>query len=171
MEDGCVDVLLSVFGVVFAPDPAAAAAEMARVTSAQARIVISAWLPEGPIRQVVQMARETEMAALDAAPVASPFAWHDAGALSELLAPHGFSVDIEPQSHVFTAASIDDYLQAELVDHPLWVASRAMLEARGEGHVQTEIVDRAREILTTGNESPGGFAVTSPYVVATAQRS
>ncbi len=80
------------------------------------------------------MARETEMAALDAHPAASPFAWHDADALAGLLEPRGFSVDVEPQSHVFTAASIDDYLQAELVDHPLWVASRAMLEARGKGH-------------------------------------
>ena len=171
MANGSVDVLLSVFGVVFAADPVAAAAEMARVTSAQARIVMSAWLPEGAIRQVVRMARETEMAALGAPSMPSAFAWHDAGALSGLLGPHGFGVDIEPHSHVFTAASINDYLQHELVDHPLWVASRARLEARGKGHVQAEIVDRAREILTAGNENPNGFAVTSSYVVATAHRS
>ena len=171
MESGAVDVLLSVFGVVFAPDPVAAAAEMARVTSGRSRIVISAWLPEGAIRQVVRMARETEMAALDTPSMPSAFAWHDGGALSGLLSPHGFSVDIEPHPHVFTAASIDDYLQDELVDHPLWVASRAMLGARRKGHVHTEIVERAREMLTAANEDPAGFAVTSSYVVATAHRS
>ncbi len=171
VESGSIDVLLSAFAVVFAPDPVAAAAEMARVTAPQGRIVLSAWLPTGPVRQVVRMARETEMAALDAPSMPSPFAWHDRDALSGLLAPHGFSVDIDPHSHVFTAASIDDYLQDELIDHPLWVASRAMLEARGKSHVQAEIVDRAREILVAGNESPDGFAITSPYVVATAQRT
>jgi len=87
------------------------------------------------------------------------------------MAPRGFRVDIEPHSHVFTAASIDDFLQAELIDHPLSTASRAMLEARGKTDVQAEIVDRAREILTAANEKPDGFAITRSYVVATAQRS
>ncbi|MDQ3647036.1 MAG: methyltransferase domain-containing protein [Actinomycetota bacterium] len=132
VESESVDVLLSVFGVVFAPDPVAAAAEMARVSTPQGRIVLSAWLPEGAVREVVRMAREMEMAALDAPSGPLPFAWHDQEALSGLLGRHGFSVDIESHSLVFTAASIDDYLQGELVDHPLWVASRAMLEARGK---------------------------------------
>jgi len=171
MESGSVDVLLSVFGVIFAPDPVAAAAEMARVTAPHGRIVLSAWLPGGAVSQVVRMARETTMAALDAPPMRPPFAWHDRDALSDLMAPHGFSVDTEPHSHVFTAASIDDYLRAELIDHPLGTASRAMLEARGRADVQDEIVDRAREILTAANEKPDGFAVTSSYVVAAARRS
>ncbi|MDQ3768585.1 MAG: class I SAM-dependent methyltransferase [Actinomycetota bacterium] len=171
MKSGSVDVLLSVFGVVFAPDPVAAAAEMARVTAQHGRIVLSAWLPAGPVRQVVRMARETLMAAVDA-PAAPPgFAWHDRDTLSGLFAPHGFSVDTESHSHVFTAASVDDYLRDEFIEHPLSTASREMLDAQGKIGVQGEIVDRAREILTAANEKPDGFAVTSSYVVATAQRS
>jgi SAM-dependent methyltransferase len=171
MGSGSVDVLLSVFGVIFAPDPVAAAAEMARVTAPNGRIVLSAWLPAGAVTQVVRMARETTMAALDAPSTRPSFAWQDHDALSGLLAPHGFSVDIEQHAHVVTAPSIDDYLRTELVDHPLSTASRAMLEARGKSGVQDEIVDRAREILTAANEKPDGFAVTSSYVVACAQRS
>jgi SAM-dependent methyltransferase len=171
MESGSVDVVLSVFGVIFAPDPVAAAAEMARVTAPHGRIVLSAWLPAGPVSQVVCMARETAMAALDAPPMPPPFAWHDHDALSGLLAPHGFTVEIEPHAHVFTAASIDDYLRAELIEHPRSTAARAMLEARGKTDVQDEIVDRARAILTAANEKPDGFAVTNSYVVAAAQRS
>jgi hypothetical protein len=87
------------------------------------------------------------------------------------MAPHGFSVDIEQHAHVFTAASIDDYIQGELIDHPRSTAARAMLAARGKTEVQDEIVDRAREILTAANEEPRGFAVTNSYVVAAAQRS
>ncbi len=171
VESGSVDVLLSVFGVIFAPDPITAAAEMARVAAPHGRIVLSAWLPTGAVSQVVRMARETAMAALDAPPTGPSFAWHERDALSGLMAPHGFSVDTEPRSHVFTAASIDDFLREELIDHPLGTASRAMLEARGKTDVQDEIIDRARELLTAANEKPDGFAVTRPYVVAVARRS
>jgi len=170
LPSGSVDVLLSVFGVIFAPDPVAAAAEMSRVTAPDGRIVISAWVPGGAIGEVVRMARETAMAALEAPPAPPPFAWHDHDAVSGLLAPHGFSVDVEPHAIVFSAASVDDYLDTEFIDHPLSVASRAMLEARGRRDVQDEIVGRAREILTTANETLDGFAATSSYVVVAAQR-
>jgi SAM-dependent methyltransferase len=171
MEAGSVDVVLSVFGVIFAPDALAAAGEMARVSTRHGRIVLSAWRPEGPISRMARMARETSMAALGAPPIAPPFAWHDQGALRELLAPHGFGVEIEEHRHVFAAASIEDFLQGEFFDHPLSVASRAVLAAAGKTDVQAEIADRAREIMADANENPQGFAVTSSYVVAVAQRS
>ena len=60
------------------------------------------------------------------------------------------------------AASIDDFLRAEFIDHPLGVASRAMLEARGRTDVQAEIIVRAREMLAAANEEADGFAVTRP---------
>jgi ubiquinone/menaquinone biosynthesis C-methylase UbiE len=47
LEDASAEVLLSVFGVIFAPDAAAAAAEMARVAAPGGRIVLSAWIPGG----------------------------------------------------------------------------------------------------------------------------
>jgi len=157
--------------VIFAPDPIAAAAEMARVTAPHGRIVLSAWLPGGAVGEVVRMARETAMAALDAPPAPAPFAWHDQDTLAGLLAPHGFSVGMERHDHVFTATSIEDFLQAELIDHPLSSASRAMLEARGKTDVQAAIVARAREILTAANDTTEGFAATSSYVVASAHRA
>ena len=46
------DVVLSVFGVIFAPDPVAAAAEMARVTAPGGRILLTAWIPEGAINEI-----------------------------------------------------------------------------------------------------------------------
>ena len=117
------------------------------------------------------MSGETAMAALDAPPPPVRFAWPDRDTLAGLLAPHGFSVQTERHAHVFTAPSLEDFLQAELVDHPLSTASRALLEARGKADVGATIVDRAREILTAANEATDGFAVTSAYVVASAVQS
>ena len=168
--DGTIDVVVSVFGVIFAPDAAAAAEELARVVTPHGRIVLSAWLPGGAVGEVVRMARQTAMAALGAPPGPPPFAWHDQETLSGLLGPHGFEVSIERHDHTFTASSVDAYLEVQMVDHPLTSASRAMLEAQGKADVHAGILDRAREMLTEANESREGFAVTSSYVVASARR-
>jgi hypothetical protein len=157
--------------VIFASDPLAAAAEMARVTAAHGRIVLSAWVPGGAVGEVVRMARETTMAALDAPPGPAPFPWHDRDALSKLMAPHGFDVHIERRPHVFTAPSVEDFIESELIDHPLSRASQAMLETRGRTDVHDAIIDRARELLLDANETTDGFAVTSSYIVAGGQRS
>ena len=170
VETGTVDVAVSVFGVIFAPDAVAAAAELARVVTPHGRVVLTAWLPGGAVGEVVRMSRQTAMAALDAPPGPPPFAWHDQAKLSGLLAPHGFDVTVEQHDHTFTAPSLDEFLEVQMVDHPLSSASRAMLEAQGKADVQAGIVDRAREILTEANETGDGFAVTSSYVVATARR-
>ena len=48
-EDGAFDAVTSVFGVMFAPDQAKAAAELARVTKPGGRIGLSCWMPEGMV--------------------------------------------------------------------------------------------------------------------------
>ena len=67
----------------------------------------------------------------------------------------------------FTAASPSEFLDAELRNHPLWVAARELLERRGELEATR---DRALKILETRNEDPNAFRVTSDYIVATARR-
>jgi hypothetical protein len=142
---------------------------MARVTAPGGRLVLTAWVPGGAVSEVVRMSRTTAMAALDAPEPPPPFAWHDRDTLAGLLAPHGFGVELETHTHVFTAPSIGRFLQTELVDHPLSAASRAMLEAKGKTDVRDAIVERAREILTDANETTDGLALTSSYVVAVAR--
>jgi SAM-dependent methyltransferase len=166
--DGEADVVLSVFGVIFAPNAVAAAAEMARVTAPAGRIVLSAWVPDGAIHDAAQLAQETVRRAVGAPAGPPPFAWHDRDALAGLLGPHGFEVAVEVERFVFTAKSARDYLDAESANHPLAVAGRAVLEARGEAEA---LRDRMLSIYQAANEDPDGFRVTSRYVVATARRA
>jgi SAM-dependent methyltransferase len=166
LSDGDADVALSVFGVIFAPDPAAAAAELARVTAPDGRIVLSAWIPGGPISESARVAGDAVRRALGM-PGSVPFAWHDRGTLAGLLGPHGFEVEVYEHRHVFSAESPRTYVKAEFEAHPLWVAGRAILEPRGE---LDAVRDRVLEILVTGNEDPDGFRVTGRYVVAVARR-
>lgn len=52
VEDASFDVVSSSFGMIFAPDHAAAASELARVTRAGGRVGFSAWTPEGSIGEM-----------------------------------------------------------------------------------------------------------------------
>ncbi len=61
---GARTAILSVFGVIFAPDPEAAAAELARAAAPDGRIVLAAWIPGGAISQVTRIWREAVMRAL-----------------------------------------------------------------------------------------------------------
>jgi SAM-dependent methyltransferase len=162
------DILLSVFGIIFAPDPTAAAAELARVSASEARIVLSAWIPDGAISKTAAAAREAVTAALGVPAGPPPFPWHDRDALAGLLAPHGFEVEHEEHRLAFTASSAEAYMEAEFREHPLSIAGRVVLEPRGESDA---LRARMLTILEAGNEDPAAFRVTSRYVVATARRA
>jgi SAM-dependent methyltransferase len=168
LEDGAADVVLSVFGVIFAPDASAAADEMARVTTPAGRIVLSAWMPEGAIHDAVDVAQQAVRRAVGAPAGPPPFAWHDRAALGDLFAPHGFEVSVEEHSLAFIAKSARDYLDTELANHPLAVAGRAVLEPLGEAD---KLRARMLSIYEAANEDPDGFRVTSRYIVATARRA
>jgi SAM-dependent methyltransferase len=166
LEDGEADVVLSVFGVIFASDPRAAAAEMVRVSAPGGRIVLSAWLPTGATHRAVSAAAEAVRAALGAPAAPPPFAWHERTALATLFAPYDLEVTVEEASLAFTASSPRAYLE-EQGEHPLAKAGQAVLGPRGEGDALRE---RMLAIYEAANEDPDAFRVTSRYVVATARR-
>jgi len=49
VDDASADVVLSVFGVIFATDPTLALGEFARILRPDGRALVSAWVPAGPI--------------------------------------------------------------------------------------------------------------------------
>jgi hypothetical protein len=110
------------------------------------------------------MSREAVAAALGAPPSAAPFPWHERDELAELFSPHGFDVATEEHRISFGARSAREFVEAEAANHPLAVASRAVLEPRGETSALNE---RIVAMYEEANEDPDGFRVTSRYVVAT----
>jgi SAM-dependent methyltransferase len=167
LEDDSADVVLSVFGVIFAQDPQAAAAEIDRVSAPSARVRLAAWIPEGPISQAVRLARQTVVEILDQPPASPPFPWHERDALSGLFEPHGFSVSIAQHSLAFGAPSVDEFMQIEGENHPLAIAARPILEGAGRAE---EVREGMRRIYADANEDPEAFRLTSGYVVADMDR-
>jgi SAM-dependent methyltransferase len=158
------DVLLSVFAVIFAPDPSAAAAEMARVLAPGGRVLLSAWPPDGALQEVNGTLAGTVRAALGAPPAPPPFGWHDGDALAALFAPHGLRVELAERAVEFTAPSVEAYLDEQASTHPMAVSGFAVLARHGRAE---ELRGRVRDILEAANEAPGAFRLTCPYVVAT----
>jgi SAM-dependent methyltransferase len=167
LEDDGADVALSVFGVTFAPDPEAAAAEIDRVTAPKGRLLLTAWIPEGAVSQAVRLARQTLAEILDQPPPSPPFPWHEREALSGLFEPYGFSVSITEHSLPFGAPSVDEFMRIEGENHPLAISARPVLESAGRAE---EVREGMRRIYEEANEDPGGFRITSHYVVAELRR-
>jgi SAM-dependent methyltransferase len=167
LDDDSVDVVLSVFGVIFATDPQAAAAEIDRVSAPKARALLTAWIPAGPISDAVRLSRQAMAEILDQPPAAPPFPWHERVALSELFEPRGFSMSITEHSLAFGAPSVDEFMRIEGENHPLAISARPVLEGAGRAE---EVRDGMRRIYEEANEDPSRFRLTSRYVVAEMER-
>lgn len=165
--DCAVDVILSVFALIFVPDPSAAAAEMSRVLAPGGRIVLSAWIPAGAMFEMTSAAAVAVGQAVGAPQGPAPFAWEQRDALLELLGPHGFSVEVTHHALAFTASSAREFLDDQAQHHPMAVAGLGVLEQLGQAQA---LRARLLAILQDGNEDAGKFRVTSRYVVATARR-
>jgi SAM-dependent methyltransferase len=165
--DSAMDVILSVFALIFVPDPGAAAAEMSRVLAPGGRIVLSAWIPAGAMFEMTSTAADAVRQAMGAPPGPAPFAWEQHDALLNLLGPHDFSVEVKHHALAFTASSALEFLDDQLQNHPLAVAGLSVLEQLGQADA---LRARLLAILENGNEDAGAFRVTSRYVVATARR-
>jgi SAM-dependent methyltransferase len=155
------DIILSVFGVIFAPDAKAAAAEMTRVTKSDGRFLVTAWIPEGPVSSGVRMIRET-MAEITGQQGDPPFPWHDEPALIDLFEPFGRRPRVSERTIEFTAESPTHWVEREGRDHPMSAAARPLLEQSGRGE---ELQRRLIEHYESLNEEPDAFRVTSRYVV------
>jgi SAM-dependent methyltransferase len=167
LEDDGADIVLSVFGVIFAPDPAAAAAEIDRVTTPDGRALLVAWIPGGPISDAVRLNRETVAEIQGQPPPSPPFAWHDPETLSGLFKPRGFSVSLSEHGIPFHAPSVDEFMRIEGENHPLAIEARPVLEKAGRAD---EVREGMRRIYEQGNEDPDGFRLTSRYAVAELRR-
>lgn len=82
--DHAFDVVLSSCGLMFAPDHAQVAREVARVTKSGGRIAIQAWSPDSGVARMFQV---TARHVPPPVGVASPFEWGTEAAVTALLGP------------------------------------------------------------------------------------
>jgi SAM-dependent methyltransferase len=81
VADDSFDVVTSTCGVMFAPDHAASARELARVTRRGGRIALASWTPAGGVADLFRLMAPFQ----PAPPPGSPFDWGDEARVRELL--------------------------------------------------------------------------------------
>ena len=155
------DLVLSVFGVIFAGDPRIALAEMLRVLSPAGRAFITVWEPGGAATLLGAICGRAVGTALGAAP--PRFDWSDHAALTQLAAGLGATVRFHHGGQIVsTARSPEQFLDTQEHDHPLMIGARRILQRAGTWDAVRE------ELLRAGrdrNEDPRAFRMTSRYLV------
>jgi SAM-dependent methyltransferase len=148
VPDGWANVVLSVFGVMYAVDHDEAARELARCVSSDGRIVLASWAPGGFMPSLGQALSEF----LPPPPPGSrpPSRWGDPAGLAGLFAPYGLDVQQHTSESLMTTFDSDqqatDFLvrtagnviaeRERLVAEGRWIDLNAavarLVEARGE---------------------------------------
>lgn len=159
-DDGTFDVVLSVFGVIFTPDPERAIGELLRVLRPNGRALVSAWVPTGTISNLMAVFGRAAFTATGASP--SRFPWHDAAAVADVAARHGAGVDAFDGEVQFNGESPEAYYEAQEQNHPMSLGLRPVIEGAG---LYDEVRREGIAVLRDGNEDPSAFRVTSPYRV------
>jgi SAM-dependent methyltransferase len=161
VANGSADVIVSVFGLIFAPDPARALQEVARAAAPAARVFLSAWVPAGPLNDMLAAMGQV-LARVTEAPPPQRFAWSDPAAVEAVAREAGLAL------HATTRAELairDDSPEAYVTgtqEHPMALGVRPVLERAG---ADAEVRGAMIAVLREANEDPAGFLVHSPYVV------
>jgi SAM-dependent methyltransferase len=161
VADGAAEVVISVFGVIFAVDPAQALAEVRRIVTPRGRVLLSAWVPAGPINAMLgAMGRVLSRVTQSSPP--KRFPWADETAVGRLASAVGLAVEsTTPATLAIRDVSPEAYVAAGR-EHPVALSVRPVLQ---QADAETEVQDAMTAVLRDANEDPGAFLVHSPYVI------
>jgi ubiquinone/menaquinone biosynthesis C-methylase UbiE len=102
-EDASFDVVVSTYGVMFAPDHAAVARELARVCRPGGRLGLASWTEDSGIGDIFRVMKPFQ-AAPPPAGTGNPFAWGDESHVRELL-EDDFELDLQVIDTIHRAES------------------------------------------------------------------
>jgi ubiquinone/menaquinone biosynthesis C-methylase UbiE len=106
-RDGSFDVVLSTFGVMFAPNHAQAAGELLRVCAPGGKIGLANWTPEGFIGELLR----AETKHVPPPPGAqSPLRWGTRAGLDELLGAGAAAIHVERKLFSFRYLSAEHFI-------------------------------------------------------------
>jgi ubiquinone/menaquinone biosynthesis C-methylase UbiE len=151
------DVVLSTFGVMFAPDHDASAREMLRVVRPGGRIGMANWTPEGFIGRLFKI-----IGAHVAPPagVRSPALWGSEAHLTALFGPRAHDLRVERKFFSFRYRSASHFLQVFRAFYGPTHKAFAALDTVGQAALERDITALLSELDIGGGR---GLVVPSEY--------
>ena len=163
--DASFDVVLSTFGVMFAPDQGQAARELLRVCTPGGRIGLSNWTPDG---RVGDMFRITSTYVPPPPGLAPPVRWGTEQGMRELLGQGISNLSIEPRTVVMRYESADHWLTFFRTYFGPVITAFAALDEAGQQAFASEM----RALLEQHNHATDGtLKVACAYINAVATRA
>jgi SAM-dependent methyltransferase len=163
-EDASFDVVTSTFGAMFAPDQAAAARELARVTKPGGRLAMANWTPEGGVGSMFRLFATFQPPPPEGAGM--PLDWGRPERVQELLGD-AFDLDLEERVSTWDAESAEEYWQAF---SPGFGPLKTLLENSDDAK-RAEIHDTFIDYLESSFGTPGGgVSHTRNYLLVTGTR-
>jgi SAM-dependent methyltransferase len=161
VADGAADLVISVFGVIFATDPAGALGEIRRIVRPRGRVLLSAWVPAGPIDAMLG-AMGRILSRVTQSPPPKRFPWSDEVAVGRLASAAGLALESTTPAELAIRDSSPEAYVAAGRGHPMALSVRPVLQ---QAHVEIEVQEAMTAVLRDANQDPDAFLVYSPYVI------
>jgi SAM-dependent methyltransferase len=160
--DNHFDAVISTFGVMFARDPEAVAAELARVVRPGGRVSLANWVIGGSVHDMFQLIRSYKPAEENPAP--SPFEWGSSGRVTELLGDQ-FEVQFESGTSFFRPESGEKAWATFSTGFGPVVTLLEVLSDVKAAALKAEFV-----AFHEAHRMGAGIVIRRPYVITTATR-
>jgi SAM-dependent methyltransferase len=166
LADASVDVVLSTFGVMFAPRHEVVADEIARVLRPGGRVALCAWTPEGTIGEFFQIAG----AYLPPPPevVDPPLRWGSEDRVAELLEGTGITVACTRHQAGLRHDSVETAVDCYLDWFGPMVQARAVADA--EGRLSALRADLAGLFARHSRHQGAGIVLPAEYLTAVGEK-
>jgi SAM-dependent methyltransferase len=164
VADGAYDVVLSTFGVMFAPNQAQVASELLRVTRPGGRIGLANWTPEG---WVGDMFRTVGRHVAPPAGIQSPTRWGTEAGIRELLGTGVSALEMTRQNFVWRFESAEQFVELFRSYYGPVNKAFAALDESGQEALKSDLLAGVKRYAETAED--GTLLVPAEYleVVAT----
>jgi len=163
--DASFDIVASVFGAMFAPQPALVAAEMFRVAKPGGIVAMANYSPGGYLGKLSQL-----LASFSAHPAFDmpwPFLWGDEEEARKRLGELAESIGVIQRTLTFESESVDTFVD-------FWQATnapQAALKVMMPPETYHKMLDAKRLLIEELNESNDGkVKLASPYILVVARK-
>jgi SAM-dependent methyltransferase len=151
------DLVLSTFGVMFAPDHAQAASEMMRVCRTGGRIGLACWTPEGFLGHLLRVVAKY----VPPAPgVQSPLLWGTDAHIRDIFAGSS-SIEHTTRHFAFRYRSPEHWIEVFRAFYGPVLKAFAALDADGQAGLETDLLSLLRKADRSGG---GGLVVPAEYL-------